>query len=207
MFVEATTEVLAALKTISLFKNLAATAATNFLIGMFDMFSNSLEISTSHDYSAQTIAPGLTLHVDLYSDSYANEHFLHNDKIVEHYVRFKLIYSYALAGTVSAMDTITVLSGKISQFERTLAEFDVNLFEQMCDMSADLNILLLHQTRSKMMHEYLNEAKAERDKIITEHMTRSASENSAPSNMLKAGLRIPDERRSMMNQLLSFYQK
>lgn len=206
VFVETTTEVMAALKTLSLFKNLAATAATNFLIGMFDMFSDKLEISTTHDYSSQPIAPGLTLHVDLFTAAYTNEQFLKSDKIIEHYVKFKLVYSYALAGTVSAMDTLTILSGKISQQERILADFDVKLFQLMSDMNSDINMLMLYQVRSKMMHDYLNEAKAECNKVIADHMMHIVSNNESSTNMVKAGLLIPKERRDMMNELLSVYR-
>ena len=97
--VPASEEVLKALNIIRFFKNLASVSAVNFIIGMFDVLSDKLEISAEHNYSSQAIAPGLTLHVDLYSAAYSNESFLKNDRIVESYVRFKLIYSYALAGT------------------------------------------------------------------------------------------------------------
>lgn len=206
MFVEATTEVIAALKTVSLFKNLAATAAVNFLVGMFDIFSNRLEISTSHDFSSQAVAPGLTLHVDLFTAAYSNERFLKSDKIIEHYVKFKLVYSYALAGTVSAMDTITVLSGKISQQERILANFDVELFKLMSDMSADINDLMARKARSEMMHAYINEAKAECNRIIAEHMSNIATNDKQSTKLLKAAVPMPKERRDMMNDLLAVYR-
>ncbi|MEF2733505.1 MAG: hypothetical protein U0N66_00070 [Blautia sp.] len=203
--VPASEEVLKALNIIRFFKNLASVSAVNFIIGMFDVLSDKLEISAEHNYSSQAIAPGLTLHVDLYSAAYSNESFLKNDRIVESYVRFKLIYSYALAGTVSAMDTITTLVGKIAQMEQDLAKFDVRLFKMMQDMSVELETLTAYKMRSDMMHAYLEGAKKEKNAMIAENMVRTAQAGQE-RRVLRAGLRLPAERLRMMKNIQESYQ-
>ncbi len=205
--VPASKEVMKALNIVKFFKNLASASAVNFLIGMFDVFSDKLEISAEHNYSSQALAPGLTLHVDLYSASYANAAFLKNDRIVESYIRFKLIYSYALADTATTMNTITVLGGKIAQMEQELAEFDVKLFEMMSDLNTPMDKVMLYKTRSDMMHSYIDDARKEKDNLISEHMASSGSGKDAKeAKKLRAGLRLPTERVAIMRELQNHYK-
>lgn len=207
MNVPLTKETMKALNIVKIFKNLASASAVNFLIGMFDVFSDKLEISAEHNYSAQTIAPGLTLHVDMYTAAYSNESFLNNDRIVESYVRFKLIYSYALADTVTTMNTITTLAGKIAQMEQDLAEFDVLLFQMMSNLNIDMKSIEMRQQRSDIMHSYLDSARKEKDNLIAEHMgnSNSGKEGSA-ARSLRVGLRLPSERIAMMKELQNHYK-
>ena len=194
-----------ALNIIKVFKGLAIASAVNFLIGIFDVLSDKLEISAQHNYSAQTIAPGLKLHVDFYSATYSNESFLKNDRIIESYVRFKLIYSYALADVETTMNTITNLAGEIAQMENQLANYDVNLFKMMADINIDINQINLYQERSNMMHNYLNNARKEKDNLIAEHMASSSIEKNGEQG-LRTGLRLPQERIAIMRQLQNHYQ-
>ena len=87
-------ELVAAMKTIVRYKDFAANMATAFIVGMMRAFSSETEIKYSYSFSSMTLAPGLALHVAAANDSFSNTRFLSGDKIIESYLKFKLVFSY-----------------------------------------------------------------------------------------------------------------
>ena len=104
-----------------------------------------------------------------------------------------------------AMNTITNLAGEIAQMENQLANYDVNLFKMMADINIDISQINLYQERSNMMHNYLNNARKEKDNLIAEHMASSSIEKNGEQG-LRTGLRLPQERIAIMRQLQNHYQ-
>lgn len=204
--VEVSKEVVTALKTIHFYKNLAATAATNFLVGMLDVFGTSLEVTTTHNYSAQQVAPGLTLHIDLYSDSYADQQFLKEEKIIENYMRFKLIYSYELATTISAIQSVNMLIGKICEQEMKLTDFDNQFFDLSLDMTVSDEKLAILQKRSDSLHLLLDKSKAELENYKKQAVSGSMEKNTSSGPLKSVGVRIPRERLEIQRSILTHYE-
>lgn len=197
---ELSDEIKAALKLVSVYKQMASIAATNFIIGVMNLFSTSLNITSSHDYSAEALAPGLTLHIDVYSDMFDNEKFLNSDKIIENYIRFELIYSNKLALTTSSMNSITKLIGQISVNETKLIEFDNNIMNMACDMSVSMDTINTFYARSEWMHKMLQKFRDDMNQIIANQMISTAHSSEYSGNAVRA-IRISPDRMDIQKKL------
>lgn len=71
----------------------AAALGKNVVLNALQVFTVSQVIEFSHSYVAQTVAPGLTLHMLIATDSYSNQKWFNNENIIENYITYKLIYS------------------------------------------------------------------------------------------------------------------
>ncbi len=184
----------AALKLVSDYKVLAAAAACNFVIKAMDLFSSKLEISDNHSYSSQTLVPGLTLHMDLYSNSYSNERFLHADKIVTSYARFQLIYSYSLAQTITDMDCIQKLQESIAYQSEHLVEMQKELVNMIAHMTPETQAAVQFQ---KMAYDMLHDLYIENYKELSDIVKAHSSKNKASENLLCAAGSQTDAQRAL----------
>lgn len=159
-----------ALSLVSDYKVLAAAAACNFVIQAMDLFSSKLEISDNHNYCSQTLVPGLTLHMDLYSNSYSNERFLHTDKIVTSYARFQLVYSYSLAQAISDMDCIQKLQESIAYQSASLVTAMKELVDMITHMTPETkDEVLFRKMAYDMLHSLYLENCKELSDIVKAH--------------------------------------
>ena len=173
--------VLSLIKIISSYKVMAAAAACSFIFQALNLFDTKLEISDSHNFSAQPLIPGLTLHLDVYNSIYSNERFLHSDQITTSYVRFKLIYSYKLAGTMTDLDCIQKLQSSISYQADKLHELQKDLTDAIFHMTPDtMEKVGLLQSSYGMMKSIYDENCQQLKNIINEHQQANTP---APANV------------------------
>lgn len=166
------------LSLVSDYKVLAAAAACNFVIQAMNLFSSKLEIGDDHNYSSQALVPGLTLHMDLYSNSYSNERFLHSDKIVTSYARFQLIYSYSLAQTITDMDCIQKLQASIAYQSESLVAMQKALVDMIAHMTPETKDDVIFQKMAyDMLHQLYVENYKELTDIVNAHKAKADTQN------------------------------
>ena len=79
------------------YRDTAAQVGKNIVLNSLKIFEATSIVEFTHSYTAETVAPGLTLHMLVVTDSFANEHWLGNESIIENYIVFQLIYSEDIA--------------------------------------------------------------------------------------------------------------
>lgn len=204
---ELSENVLSVIKLVNSYKMMAATAAANFIFQVMNMFSTKLDISKSHNYNAQTLTPGLTLHLDLYNFNYTNTKFLKSDQIVMSYMRFQLIYSYSLAQTITDQDCILKLQESIAYQGENLLEMKKQLVKMVAQMTRETqDEVTFAKMRFNMLKEMYEEDKKDLSDIVAAHARKAGSDDAQP--MLKSVQALPaqDEQRKleqMRAQMLS----
>ena len=173
---ELSESVLLVLKLINVYKMMAVAAAANFIIQVMDMFGTKLDISESHNYNAQTLTPGLTLHLDLYNFNYSNARFLKSDQIVMKYLRFQLIYSYSLAHTITDQDCIQKLQESIAYQAENLVTLKKQLVDMIVKMTPKTQAeVTFAKMRYDMLHEIYKENYKELSDIVRAHARKADS--------------------------------
>lgn len=204
---ELSENVLSVIKLVNVYKMMAAAAAANFIFQVMNMFSTKLDISESHNYNAQTLTPGLTLHLDLYNFNYSNTKFLKSDQIVMSYMRFQLIYSYSLAQTITDQDCILKLQESIAYQAESLLALKKELVNMIVQMTPETQAeVMFAQMRYKMLQEMYQEDQKEFSDIVAAHARKAGSDAAQP--MLKRAQALPaqDEQKKleqMRTQMLS----
>lgn len=148
------------------YKEMAAAVVTNLLIEVLGIFSSSLDIKSSHNYSAEAIAPGLRLHLDVYADSCVSKKFFKNEVIVENYVRFQLIYSPALAALEGNMYTQLILESRKTKMAKAMAAFDDEMLEATMNMKTPIETLNMYTIRSEMLHKFYDSAQKDLENLL-----------------------------------------
>lgn len=187
---ELSENVLSVIKLVNVYKAMAAAAAANFIFQVMNMFSTKLDISESHNYNAQTLTPGLTLHLDFYNFNYSNAKFLKSDQIVMNYMRFQLIYSYSLAQTVTDQDCILKLQESISYQAESLLALKKQLTNMIAQMTPETkDEVVFAKMRYDMLKEMYDEDKKELSDIVAAHVCKANSDTAQPT--LKSAHALP----------------
>ncbi len=168
--VNITSEVIASLKVLNIYKSLAATVTTNLLTEILGIFSTTLEVKNSHSYSAEAVAPGLRLHIDVYADSYVNEKVMNKESIVENYVRFQLIYSPRLAAIEGNMQTQIILESRKTNLARMMTTFEAKVVDMLSDMKVSMDTINIYLLRLEALKNLYRTAQKDISDMVTQYM-------------------------------------
>ncbi|MGN0318675.1 MAG: hypothetical protein ACI4E1_12165 [Lachnospira sp.] len=102
------------------YKELAFQIGKNIVLNALNIFKASSTIEYSHSYTAETVCPGLTLHMLVATDSYSDSHWLGSENIIESYIVYKLIYSKDVAEADVEIDLFRKQKLLIQAYNETL---------------------------------------------------------------------------------------
>lgn len=155
-----------AFKLISAFKSSAANFATAVIVGSLQLFSTEIEIKFDHQYTATPLAPGLTLHLLIANDSYTNERFLDGERIIEGYVRFKLIYSFKKADKDYGVAEFNAQEQAIHAMRADVLAASADLVHKLSAHEIDLATAKILKDDITFSKEMLDDAQEELDRMI-----------------------------------------
>lgn len=177
-----------AFKLISAFKSSAANFATAVIVGSMQLFSTEIEIKFDHQYTSTPLAPGLTLHLLVANDSYSNEKFLDGERIVEGYVRFKLIYSFKKADKDYGVAEFNAQAQAIHAMRADVLAASADLVHKIASHEITLATARSLKEDIAFSKEMLDEAQGELDRMI---------ERYAPDAKAVAVRALPLDRRAL----------
>lgn len=168
--VNVTAEVIESLKLLNVYKSLAATVTSNLLTEILGIFSTTLEVKNSHNYSAEAVAPGLRLHIDVYADSYVNKKIMSKESIVENYIRFQLIYSPRLAALEGNMQTQIILESRKTNLARMMTAFEAKVVNMLSDMSVSMDTINMYYLRLETLKNLYKTAQKDISDMINQYI-------------------------------------
>lgn len=125
-----------AIATVTNFREMAASIATNLITAAMNILSISSEVTYNYNLKSESICPGLALHVLVANDAYKDKRWFSNTEIVESYVRYELIFSYNQVKAEMDIEYFNTHLQTISNLETS-----VNLlYEKYTAMLTDLDI-------------------------------------------------------------------
>lgn len=81
------------------YRDLALDLGKNIVLNALKVFEMSSAVEYSHAYTAETVAPGVTMHLLVVTDSYMNKKMFGSDSIIENYIIYRVGYSEELMKT------------------------------------------------------------------------------------------------------------
>ncbi len=158
-----------AIATVGDFRGLAASAATNLIIGAMNILATSSEITFNYSIKSESICPGLTLHVLVANDSYKDKRWFHNAEIVESYVRYELIFSYSQVQTEMDIKYFNSLLADIEKLEEAVNILKSRYAEALVDPDTSDEKLESMERRIDIGERQVDKSREEVKKAIAAH--------------------------------------
>jgi hypothetical protein len=171
------------------FEALAFNAATAFVQASLGAFDSKVSIEFHSNMSSKSLAPGLTLHVWSYGDSFHRRDFFNNEYIIENVLEFRLIYSFAQAEVEQDIEYLNSHTLQIEQTDDTLRELQNHYLRMLADPTSkdkDLDALAKRiNTLKALIESYREEVhtlvKRRRPALVTAYHERLAHLSVPPS--------------------------
>lgn len=154
-------DLVAAFRTINAFRDVAANFAVSLVVGAMKLLSSEMEIKFSHQYTATSLAPGLTMHITVASDSYTDSRFLQGERIFESYVRFKLIYSFARGNLAYQIDNFNEQEKSLSKMVKMVAERAELIMEDFMSGKVDYDTAAKLDAQLELFRRMVDKARAD----------------------------------------------
>lgn len=127
------------------YKVLALEMGKNIVLHALKIFETSSVIEYSHSYTAETIAPGLTMHMLVVTDSYTNDKYFDKESIIENYIIFKVIYSEELSQAEAKMAVYDKQIKLLNGYMNNLAAAEETFMKRLVsEKGVEEKELLLH---------------------------------------------------------------
>jgi len=125
-----------AIATVTDFRGMAASIATNLITAAMNILSISSEITYNYSLKSESICPGLALHVLVANDAYRDKRWFHNTEILESYVRYELIFSYTQVRVEMDIGYFNTHLQAIQKLENAVNV----LYDKYTEMLSDLDV-------------------------------------------------------------------
>lgn len=173
------------------FRGLAASVATNLIIGAMNILAASSEITFNYSIKSESICPGLTLHVLVANDSYKDQRWFRNTEIVESYVRYELIFSYSQVQTEMDIKYFNYQLAAIEKLEEAVNTLKGRYAEALADPDVSDERLESMEKRIDMAEKQVDKSREEVKKAIATHNVNQMKRmDSAPTLSSKRRERI-----------------
>ena len=150
------------------YKAMAAAVASNLIMAALNGLTTSSEITYSCDYKAESLCPGLTLHILVANDSYKSSRWFSNTEIVESYVKYQLMFSYQRAGTEVDIQYFSNQAVTIEKYQTALNILQAHYIEMLTDPLVHEEVVAIEK-RINLMEAQITKARDAVQKIINEH--------------------------------------
>lgn len=128
------------------YKVLALEMGKNIVLNALKIFETSSVIEYSHSYTAETIAPGLTMHMLVATDSYINDKAFGNESIIENFIMFKVIYSEELSQAEAKMALYDKQIKLLHVYLDNLTKAEREFMEKLISGMVEEKELMLHSS-------------------------------------------------------------
>lgn len=191
-----------AFKTILSYKASAISVATAVIVGAMKIFSTNIEIKFSHQYQAIALAPGLTMHLTVANDSYSNAKFLDGERIVESYLRYKLVFSYRKGFADFGIDEFNAQNAYLAEARADALKFKREILTGLSSHTLTLEEARSMKETAAFMDEMVDEAQAKVQELINSYMLKVPSEGDGKVRALPMGR----EELALVRDVLSEFQ-
>lgn len=138
------------------YRDSATQVGKNIILNVLKIFQASSVVEFTHSYIAETVAPGLTLHMLVVTDSFANEHWLGNENIIENYIIFQLIYSEDIAKTEAKLVLYDKQIKLMHTYLETMNTVEQQFMEKLVSGEVDEAELKLHTNLTLYMRSSIS---------------------------------------------------
>lgn len=161
-------------KTILDYKELAIKTATGVVMAALDAFKLSTNITYETHYVAESICPGLTLHLLISTDSYHRGGIFNNDVIIETVLNYQLVFSYGKGQTEMDISYLDKRINYILSLTNKLTDMEEKISNYMMDPSIPLETVDAYVKRAKMLSDMLEKARQEIEDLKNRRVSASS---------------------------------
>lgn len=178
------------------YKDMVVHVASSLIMAALKGLEVSTAVNYSCEYKAESLCPGLTLHILVANNSYRSSRWFSNTEIVESYIKYELIFSYQRAGAEIDVQFFNGLLSRIEKYQEALNVLVDRYTEMIVDPSASPEEVDSIEKKMNTMDTQITKARDQVNKAIAEHR-----QNKLMAMMKKNGL--PAERMERARKALA----
>ena len=148
------------------YKVMAAKVATSFITDTLNAFTIGGETTFTENYVAESICPGLTLHLFVAEDSFKEKSFFDNNFIMESIVKYQVIFSYKKGQAEMDISYLDNHAKMLVKFHENVRDMKAALADCIVNDKIPFEDIDKYQERIRFLEKLIEDTRKELDNLM-----------------------------------------